>query len=115
MNEAPAFDEDVPATADELPDAVAESIASWRRVFAVPQRTDDVRGLLHNAASDLFHTRKVNKTVYPDSDPIANQAIADALAELAESGGIPPDDAQSIFAKAERGPSKQSNGHTSLD
>jgi hypothetical protein len=57
MAEAPIFDDD----RDELPPAVADSISSWRRVFAMPQRTDDVHGLLLNAARDLFGTCKVSK------------------------------------------------------
>jgi hypothetical protein len=99
----------------EPPVAIVDSIASWRRIFA-NRRTDDVRGLLHNAASDLFRTRKVSRTVYPACDAIVNQTIVDALAELADSVGIPPDDAQSIFAKAQRNEqSRKPNGQGARD
>lgn len=113
MAEAPIFDND----RDELPLAVADSIASWRRVFAVPQRTDDVRGLLLNAARDLFGTCKVSKTVYPAHQAIVNQAVADALADLADGVGIPADDAQSIFARAAQSgkATAKPNGRAAID
>jgi hypothetical protein len=116
MNEAPVFDDDVLAAPDELPEAVAGSIASWRRVFAMPQRTDDVRGLLLNAARDLFDTCKVSKTVYRASAAIVKQAVTDALADLANSVGIPADDAQLIFDRAQSGkPPAKPNGRGAID
>lgn len=106
MTDAPALDHDLP----ELPAAVVDSIASWRSVFA-KRRTDDVAGLLRNAARDLFNTRKVGRTVWPDCDGIVNQAIADALHDLAQGVGIDADDAQMIFAHAQREqPKEHENG-----
>jgi hypothetical protein len=98
MTEAPIFDDD---ELDELPPAVADSIASWRRILA-KARTENVSDLLRNAASDLFRTRKVGKTVWPGSDGIVNQAITDALADMAEAAGIDADTARLIFAMAQR-------------
>jgi RecA-family ATPase len=99
----------------EPPVAVMTSIASWRRIFANRQ-TNDVRGLLHNAARDLFRTRKVSRTVYPDCDAIVNQTIVDALADLADSVGINADDAQLIFSKAQNEkPAEAMNGHPAID
>jgi hypothetical protein len=113
MAEAPIFDDD----RDELPPAVADSISSWRRVFAMPQRTDDVHGLLLNAARDLFGTCKVSKTVYPAHQAIVNQAVTDALADLADGVGIPADDAQSIFARAAQSgkATAKPNGRAAID
>jgi RecA-family ATPase len=97
MNESPTFYDDL----DELPPAVADSIASWRRILATA-RAENVPDLLRNAASDLFRTREVGKTVWPDCDGIVNQAITDALADMAEAAGIDADAAQLIFAMAQR-------------
>jgi RecA-family ATPase len=110
MTDAPALDHDLP----ELPAAVVASIASWRSVFA-KRRTDDVAGLLRNAARDLFNTRKVGRTVWPDCDGIVNQAIADALHDLAQGVGIDADDAQLIFAQAQHNESPELNGHSAID
>jgi hypothetical protein len=97
MTDAPIFDDDL----DELPPAVVDSIASWRRILATA-RAENVPDLLRNAASDLFRTREVGKTVWPDCDGIVNQAITDALADMAEAAGIDADAAQLIFAMAQR-------------
>ena len=95
----------------ELPAAVADSIASWRRTFA-RARPENVRGILHNAASDLLRTRKVGKTVWPEADALVAQEIADALADMAQTAGIDDDDAQLIFAQAQRDEAaEQVNGH----
>jgi hypothetical protein len=86
----------------ELPVAIVDSIVSWRRVWA-KANVSDRPSLLQQTAADLFHARKVNRTVWPASDGFVNQAIVDALADMAVVAGIADDDAQLIFAQAERG------------
>jgi hypothetical protein len=94
----------------ELPAAVVDSLASWSRVLCGAS-LENVPELLHNAASDLFRTRKISKTVWPDSDAVVNQAIADALHDMAQAAGINADDAQLIFAHAQsEQPKEQENG-----
>jgi RecA-family ATPase len=94
----------------EIPAGIADSIASWRRTMA--NAAGNERGILLNAAADLFRTRKVSKTVYPDIDGIVNQAIVDALYDMAVAAGIGDDDAQAIFARAQRDEqSGIANGH----
>jgi RecA-family ATPase len=43
---------------------------------------------------------QINKTVYPDLHRVAHIEVVDALQNMAEIGGIKPDDAQYIFAEA---------------
>ena len=103
---APALED-----ADEVPAAIAESIGSWGRVMR-KAHDENARGLLHNAAADLFRTRRVNKAVWPRSDGVVTQAITNSLAAWAEAAGIEADDAQSIFAQAQRDePRENGNGH----
>ena len=83
----------------EIPAAVVDSIASWRRT--VSGTSPDIAGVvLRNAAVDLFNTRRINKSVYPETDTAVNQEIADSLDDMAVMAGIDPDDAQRIFADA---------------
>ena len=116
MNTLPDIDYD--AERLEVLSAIRDSIASWRRIFRAAAPGNE-RGLLRNAAADLFRTRKVSKTGYPGSDGIVNQAIVDALADLAAGAGIDDDDAQLIFAQAESGKGgdrdKGANGHALVD
>jgi RecA-family ATPase len=110
------FDRELP----ELPPAVADSIASWRRTIgnARPEIAPDI---LLNAAADLFRTRTIVRTVSPDAYGIVTQAIADALHHMAQAAGIDPDDAQRIFAEAQqRGEgftdrAEHVNGHAAID
>ena len=117
MSGAPAFEDGapVPDKSSEIPIAVAENIASWRRVISKAPAENQPQILL-NAAADLFRTREINRTFYPRTDAIVCQTVADALADLAESVGIPPDDAQMIFARAQRDESPEHvNGHGAAD
>jgi hypothetical protein len=96
---------------DEVPAVIADSIASWGRVMRTA-RDENSRDLLRSAAGDLFRMRRVNRTVWPRSDGIVNQAIVDSLAAWADGAGIDADEAQSIFAAAQRDePREKSNGH----
>jgi RecA-family ATPase len=122
MSGASAFDDGVfGASPDddlpELPATVTDSIASWRRTIANAQ-PEHLRDILRNAAADLYRTRKVSKTVYPDVDGAVQQAIADGLDGMADAAGISPDDAQQISAEAQRAGERfadQTNGHATLE
>ena len=82
----------------ELPVAIVDTIASWRRVFA-GRNGADPRDLLRRASGDFWDALKVSGTVYPDSYAVARQEMVDVLQSLAEGAGIRPDDAQAILAE----------------
>ena len=86
----------------EIPAAIGEEIASWRRIFGARKPGVDAKGLLQNAARELWTTLEVNRTVYPDSHEITRQEAVDALYDLAKLGGISDDGAQEIFAQCFR-------------
>ena len=113
MSFADTFDDN---GSPEIPPAVVGSIASWRRTMAKAAPGNE-RGILLNAAADLFRTRKVSRTVWPDSDGIVNQAIVDALYEMANTADIDDADAQHIFAQAQRedAESPKQNGSAAID
>ena len=93
---------DFPETSEiELPFAIAETITSWRRIF-VGQDGADPRSLLRHPAADLWKTIEINQMVHPESHGAARQEAVDALQDMAEIGGIGPDDAQFIFAESFR-------------
>jgi len=77
----------------EISAAVAESIASWRRIFA-GRNGADARDLLRKAAADLWETLEINRTVHPEGHTVARQEVVDALQGMAEFGGIGSDDAR---------------------
>lgn len=83
----------------EIPTALAESIASWRRM-PWQRNGADHRQLLRRAAGDLKRSLAVNKNVYPASHGVAHVAVMDALADFAILGEIPIDDGQGIIAAA---------------
>jgi len=89
----------------EISTAVADAIASWRRVFA-GRNGASAHDLLRKAAADLWETLEIDRTVHPDSHTVARQETVDALQGMAEVGGIGPDDAQLIFAAAFKRPHK---------
>lgn len=91
---------DFPETSEiELPFVIAETIASWRRIF-VGRDGADPHSLLRHAAAELWETIEINRMVHPESHVIARQEGVDALQDMAEIGGIAPDDAQLIFAES---------------
>lgn len=93
------IDDTDPAIDWEIPSALADSIASYRRIFGQRNGADG-RQLLRQMASDLTQTLRVNKSVYPASDGVARVAVMDALNDCANLGGVPPADAQNIFSEA---------------
>jgi RecA-family ATPase len=86
----------------EIPVAIGEEIASWRRIIGGRKPAVDAKKLLHNAARDLWKTLEVDRTVHPESHAIARQEAIDALHELAQVSGIGDGDAQAIFAESFR-------------
>jgi RecA-family ATPase len=93
----------------EISVAVAESIASWRRIF-VGRNGADARELLRMAAADFWETLEINQTVHPESHMVARQEVVDALHDMAQIGSIGPDDAQHIFAESFNGEGR-ADGH----
>jgi putative DNA primase/helicase len=85
----------------EIVGPLAESIASWHRVFC-GRNGADPRDLLRKAAADLWQTLEIDRTVHPETCLIKRQAVVDALQEMADGAGIGPDDAQLIFAQSFR-------------
>jgi putative DNA primase/helicase len=87
----------------EVPHAIAEEIASWRRVMgqAPPANT---RKILKLAARALWAALKVNKTEHPETATFAQQEVVDALHDLAVTANVDPDDAQLIFSQAKDEP-----------
>ncbi len=61
----------------EISAAVAESIASWRRIFA-GRNGADARDLLRKAAADLWETLEIDRTVHPEGHTVARQEVVDA-------------------------------------
>lgn len=93
----------------EISVPVADTIASWRRVFA-GRNGADPRDLLRKAAADLRETLEIDRTVHPESHIVTRQGAFDALQNLAEVGGIGPDDAQLIFAESFNGKANSDRG-----
>ena len=96
----------------EIPAAIVEEIAMWRRLM---NRSNFLNApdLLRNAAAELLNTRRISKTDYPDVDVRVGQEIVDALDDMATRAGIDPDEAQQIFAEAVVHP-RSVNGHDAL-
>jgi hypothetical protein len=91
----------------EISAAVADEIASWKRVFANCADGVDARELLRNAARELWSVLAIDATVHPETNGLAHQEIVDALQDMAESAPIPADDAQLIFAQYFKAPEEK--------
>jgi AAA domain len=104
-------------SANEIPVALGDEIASWRRVFSsfsAHQPHGNARPLLRNAAKELWTALQVSRTVHPDLNDIAQQEVVDALHDMAQLAGISADDAQAIFASSFKEQPEGLNG-TRLD
>jgi len=88
----------------EISAAVADQIASWKRIFANRANGVDARVLLRTAAAELWSVWAIDATVHPEMNGVAHQEIVDALHDMAESAAIPADDAQTIFAENFKAP-----------
>src|SRR5215475_14858762 len=84
----------------EIPAAIYDEIASWRRIFGLRKPGVDGKDLLRNAARDVWRVLEVDRTVHPDSHASARQEAIDALYEMAKHAGIGDDDAQRIFSES---------------
>jgi hypothetical protein len=92
--------------------ALADAIASWRRVFGGRQSNVDPRRLLRSAADELFRALRIDKTIHPDLANATHQAAVDALHEMATAAGIAPDTAQAILADAAKAPHAETKSET---
>jgi hypothetical protein len=103
---------------NEIPEAIARDLASWRRTIE-NARDENARDLLWRAAVDLFRASTINKSVHPETVAVVNQEIADSLNYMADVGGVDPDDAQFIFSQAKEeqhsNSDKHTNGHSIID
>jgi len=97
---------------NEISAAVAEEIASWRRVFAARRNGVDARNLLRKASIDLWRALEIDKTVHPESYGLTRQDVVDALADMAANSGIGPDDAQLIFSEAFKAPASNGDAYS---
>jgi len=82
----------------ELSCAASDEIDSWRRILA--QTNDDPRPNLERAAVELLQLAKM--------EPGSKSTIVDALHDMAAAAGIDDDEAQAIYASAEK---PKANGH----
>jgi hypothetical protein len=83
----------------EIPCAVADEIASWHRVF-IQMNGADPRSLLREASAALWRVLEIDRTVNdPESHTAVRRVVFDVLADMAEIGGVGPDDAQQIFVE----------------
>jgi hypothetical protein len=84
----------------EISAALADEIASWRRVCGHANSTNG-RDLLRQAAGALWRVLAIEATTAsPETHDAGNQAVADALFDCAVVMGIGADDAQAIICQA---------------
>jgi putative DNA primase/helicase len=88
-------DDDVP----EIPSALDEAIASWRRVLHITT-AENAPDQLKRAALELHRLLLIIKIEAPASHVTSHHAVVDALQELASFHNIDPDDAQMITSTA---------------
>ena len=92
----------------EISAALADEIASWRRVCGHANSTNG-RGLLRQAAGALWRVLAIEATTAsPEARDAGNQAVADALFDCAIVMGIGADDAQAIICQAKDDPGRAS-------
>jgi hypothetical protein len=84
----------------EIPAAIVDLIDSWGRVIRGAASPADIPGHLQSAASETWHALKVLGESLVGDD--AQIYAFDKLSELATAAGISADDAQQIFADAQK-------------
>ena len=93
----------MPETSDrahgEISAALADEIASWRRVFGATL-PENGRTQLRRAAGDLWRGLQISKTIDPDGAFVAQQVVVDAMYDFAVLVGVSDDDAQAIILEA---------------
>jgi len=84
----------------EISAALAEEIASARRLVGNADPAQK-RAMVRRSAADLFQALTIDAAAAPSpaARAYALQAVSDALNDCADNAGIPPDDAQLIFAE----------------
>ena len=84
----------------QIPTPIADAIALWQ--LTMKRRDGEDRcSIFRKAAVDLFEQLRVDATVHPQTHAAARQAVAAALAHLAQD--IPADEARRILEQAEAG------------
>src|SRR5262245_41909711 len=84
----------------ELPGAIRDGIAMWRR--QIVHRKGSAEDILSYAARDLFGMLKVNATAYPHLHDQSHQAVVDELQELGAFAGIDDAEIQRIMTDGKR-------------
>jgi putative DNA primase/helicase len=102
--------EDGGAAGTEISAALADEIASWRRVCGHANSSNS-RDLLRQAAGALWRVLAIEATTAsPEARDAGHQAAADALFDCAVVMGIGADDAQAIICQAKDDPDQASPG-----
>ena len=84
---------------DEIPSAIDDEIASWRRIMHLA-RGEDSRAQFRRAALALFSMLHVVGTEEPKSLGASRRAVVDILQEFADFAQIGADDAALIMSEA---------------
>jgi hypothetical protein len=108
---------DDPISIAEIPDPVAQEIASARRLIGNARPTHQV-ALFKRTATDLWRTGKISARVDPGSAAHVKIAIADALCGIGNAIGLDDDDAQHIISTAQKAADDEAaalNGHGVLE
>jgi hypothetical protein len=87
----------------EIPYAVTESIASWRRIIGASNATTSRKNVEH-AAVELWRVVDINATAHPETSDVVRQVVVDALYEFGVTAGLGDDESQAILAKARNAP-----------
>ena len=95
INDAPTIENDA-----QISTVIVERIALWQLTMKC-RDGEDQRVILRKAAADLFTQLRVDATVHPETHAATCQAVAAALAHLAQD--IPADEARRILEQAEAG------------
>jgi len=94
----------------EISAAIADELASWRRVMHGRSPSVSARDLLRKAATSLWRALDVDRATHPELFDGTAQVVGDELAALADFAGVDTDDAQLIIATARN--SEPSSAHT---
>ena len=87
----------------EIPYAVSQEIASWRRIIGASNATTS-RTNVERAAVELWRVVDVNATAHPDTADVVRQAVVDALYEFGVTAGLGDDESQAILSHARNAP-----------
>jgi hypothetical protein len=68
--------------------ALADQIASWRRVVTGGSPSIDARVMLRNAAQEMCTALRVDRTVHPESEIVSRQEAIDSCRTWPGSPGL---------------------------